>query len=76
MTRRDEIDLVTAVARFVADEALAEAADPAADLLLAERRGLVLIAAAVDAEVSRRAGIEPRSSEEQTVDWAETKIQL
>ncbi len=65
--RQVDIDAVVRLARGAADELLRQASDPAADLTRAERRALVMIASAVDAEVMRRAGLEPRSAEAQAI---------
>ena len=65
--RSVDADAVVRLARALADEFLRQAADPDEPLTMAERRGLLTIAAAVDAEVARWAGLEPRSAEAQAV---------
>lgn len=65
--RSCDIDAAVAAARFAADQLLAEAADPDEHLTMAERRGLLTIAAAVDRAVTKWAGLEPRSPEAQAI---------
>ena len=65
--RQADVDFVVAAARFAADQLLAEAADPGADLSQAERRSLVTIAVAVDRVVAQRAGLPARSAEAQAI---------
>ena len=65
--RQFDVDAVVRLARACADELWRQAADPDEHLTIAERRGLLTIAAAVDREVTRWAGLEPRSPEEQAI---------
>ena len=64
-----DVDAVVRLARAAADELVYRAEDsgPEVDVTRAERRGLVTIAVAVDAAVSRWAGLKPRSAEAQAV---------
>ena len=62
-----DLHRVLDLAQAVAAELAAAAVDPAADLTQAERCGLVTIAAAVQREVTRWAGLEPRSAEAQAI---------
>lgn len=65
--RQVDVDAVVRLARGCADEFWRQAADPDEHLTFAERRGLLTIASAVDREVSRWAGLEPRSVEAKAV---------
>ncbi len=67
MMRAVDIDAAVRLARGCADELLYHAADPTEPFTLTERRALLAIAAAIDREVSRWAGLEPRSAEAQAV---------
>ncbi len=56
--RRQVLDL----AEQVATELAAEAVDPATDLTMRERRALVALSLAVEAQAARAVGIKPRTS--------------
>ncbi len=56
--RPADVNAAFRLARGCADELWRAAADPDEPLTLAERRGLVTIAAAVDREVARWAGLQ------------------
>ena len=51
--------LVLEVSRRIAAELAAEALDPGVDLTMADRMALATLSLAVDAEASRRGGVEP-----------------
>ena len=65
--RAVDIDAAVRLARGCADELVYHAEDSTEPLTLAERRALLVIAAAVDREVMRWAGLPARSAEEQAV---------
>ena len=58
---------VSDIIQAVAAELAVEAVDPAADLTMRERRALVALSLAVEAQAARAVGIEPRSAEAQAI---------
>ena len=65
--RQIDIDAAVAAARFAADQLLAEAVNPEADLTPADWRGLLTIARAVDAQAAVWAGLPARTPEAQRI---------
>ena len=65
--RQVDVAAVVRLSRALADEILRQAADPDEPLTMAERRGLLTLATAVDRRVTLWAGLEPRSPEAQAV---------
>ena len=67
LMRSVDVDVTVRLARALADEFLRQAADPDEPLTMAERRGLLTIASAVDARITRWAGLPARSPEAQLI---------
>ena len=65
--RPTDLRQVLDLAEHVAAEIAAEALDPAADLPMRERRALVALSLAVEAEAARTVGIVPLSAEARAV---------
>ena len=67
MMRETDLHQVLDLAEHVAAELAAEALNLTAHLTWAERRGLLALALAIEAEAARTVGIEPRTEEAEAV---------
>ena len=65
--RETDLRQILELAQTVAAELVAEAVDPAADLTMVERRALLRLSLAVEAQAARAVRIEPRTAEDEVV---------